>query len=85
MSNPYYCWYVYGYFVPGEGDFPHLGQVIRYYRKTNGLEKEEFASILGRTKRYIEMLESDQNMTMPELISRRILLAKALHIPPMLS
>ena len=84
MSKPYYWWYVYGYFVPGEGDFPHLGQVIRYYRKTNGLEKEEFASILGRTKRYVEMLESDQNMTMPELISRRILLAKALNIPPIL-
>jgi transcriptional regulator with XRE-family HTH domain len=84
MSKLYYWWYVYGYFRPGEGNFPHIGQVIRYYRKMCGLEKEELAKILGCTKRYVEMLESDQNVTMPELISRRILLAKALQIPSIL-
>lgn len=84
MDTLHYWWYIYGYFKPGEGKFPHVGQVIRYYRKICGMEKEEFAKLLGCTKRYVEMLESDQNVTMPELISRRILLAKILHIPPIL-
>jgi transcriptional regulator with XRE-family HTH domain len=77
-------WYVYGYFSIGENNLPHLGEVIRYYRKLLGIDKRELANILGCTKRYIEMLESDQNTTMPELISRRILLAKVLQIPPAL-
>ncbi len=84
MNQPCYWWYVYGYFKPGKENFPHIGQIIRHYRKLCGLEKEELAKILKYTQRYIEMLESDQNLTMPELISRRILLAKALHIPPIL-
>src|SRR6266571_5775298 len=84
MNEPCYWWYVYGYFKPGKENFPHIGQIIRHYRKLCGLEKEELAKILKYTQRYIEMLESDQNLTMPELISRRILLAKALHIPPIL-
>src|SRR6266498_1419959 len=84
MSKLYYWWYVYGYFAPGEGKFPHIGQVIRYYRKLCGMEKSTLASILGYTKRYIEMLESDQNVSMPQLISRRIFLAKTLRIPPIL-
>jgi transcriptional regulator with XRE-family HTH domain len=84
MSKPYYWWHTYGYFAPGESNFPHLGQVIRHYRKMSGLGKEEFATVLGCTKRYVEMLESDRNVMMPELLSRRILLAKALQIPPIL-
>jgi transcriptional regulator with XRE-family HTH domain len=84
MSEPYYWWYVYGYFAAGEGNLPHMGQVIRYYRKLHCLSKDELATSLQYTKRYIEMLESDQNLVMPELIPRRILLAKALHIPPIL-
>lgn len=70
--------------MPGEGRFPHIGQVIRYYRKMGGLRKEDLARVLGCTKRYVEMLESDKNITMPELISRRTLLARVLHIPPIL-
>src|SRR5713101_1086793 len=84
MSKSHYWWYAYGYFAPGKGTFPHLGQVIRYYRKVSGLGKEAFATVLGCTKRYVEMLESDRNVMMPELLSRRILLAKVLQIPPIL-
>lgn len=84
MSNLHYWWNAYGNFAPGQGNLPHLGQVIRYYRKFHSLRKEEVASILGYTKRYIEMLESDQNVSMPDLISRRVLLANVLHIPPLL-
>ena len=67
-----------------KGTFRTIGQVICYYRKLCGLSKDELATNLGYTQRYIEMLESDQNLAMPELISRRILLAKALQIPPAL-
>jgi len=72
MSKSHYWWYAYGYFAPGKGNFPHLGQVIRYYRKVSGLGKEAFATVLGCTKRYVEMLESDRNVMMPELLSRRM-------------
>jgi transcriptional regulator with XRE-family HTH domain len=84
MSKAYYWWNVYGRFEPGEGNLPHLGQVIRYYRKLRGMEKAELASALGCTKRFVEMIESDHNTTMPDKLSRRIMLAKALHIPPIL-
>ena len=84
MDKPHYWWYVYGYFDSGEGNYPHIGQVLRYYRKMNGLTKENLAATLECSKRYIEMLESDQNVTSPELISRRRLLARVLHIPHIL-
>src|SRR5713101_920648 len=84
MSELYCWWYAYGYFAAGEGNFPHIGEVIRYYRKLRGLSKDELATSMQYTKRYIEMLESDQNLVMPELIPRRIMLAKALRIPPIL-
>src|SRR5437588_766629 len=77
-------WYVYGYFAQGTDNLPHLGQVIRYYRKLSGMDKEAFALRLSCTKRYIEMLESDSNLTMPELVSRRIVLSQILRIPPIL-
>lgn len=84
MSKVYYWWNVYGQFEPSHGNLPHLGQVIRYYRKLHGIEKGDLANTLGCTRRYIEMMESDHNTTMPEMLSRRILLAKALRIPPIL-
>ncbi|HZS75019.1 MAG TPA: helix-turn-helix transcriptional regulator [Ktedonobacteraceae bacterium] len=84
MSQSHYWWYVYGYFQPGDGGLPHIGQVIRYYRQLAELNKEDVAHLLGCTKRYVEMLESKNNLTRPELISRRVLLAKVLHIPPIL-
>jgi transcriptional regulator with XRE-family HTH domain len=79
-----YWWYVYGNFRKGEGNLPHIGDVIRYYRKLKGLPLEQLASHLGCTERYISMLESKANMNMPELLSRRVLLAKTLEIPPIL-
>jgi tetratricopeptide (TPR) repeat protein len=84
MSTQYQWWYVYGYFREGEDNLPHLGEVIRYYRKLLGIDKGVLAKRLACTKRYIEMLESDQNTTMPQLLSRRIVLAQILHIPPAL-
>ncbi len=84
MDKQFYWWHAYGDFGPGEGGFPHLGQVIRHYRKMCGIEKKELAILLGYTQRYVEMLESDQNKEMPQLISRRTVLAQILHIPPVL-
>lgn len=82
--NTMYWWNIYGPFEAGENQLPHIGQVIRYYRKMCNLGQEDLAHLLGCTKRYVEMLESNKNLTMPDLLSRRILLAKALHIPPIL-
>lgn len=84
MDDPYYWWYIYGHFGPGEGNLPCVGEVIAYYFVLSGLSKQELASTLQWTERYIEMLKSPNNKTMPKLLPRRILLAKALHIPPIL-
>lgn len=84
MDDPYYWWYIYGHFGPGEDNLPCVGEVIAYYFVLSGLSKQELASTLQWTERYIEMLKSPNNKDMPKLLPRRILLAKALHIPPIL-
>jgi len=84
MDDPYYWWYIYGHFGPGEDNLPCVGEVIAYYFALSGLSKQELASTLQWTERYIEMLKSPNNKDMPKLLPRRILLAKALHIPPIL-
>jgi tetratricopeptide (TPR) repeat protein len=84
MTNLHYWWYVYGYFTPGVNNLPCTGEVIRYYIALSNLSKETLASLLSCTERYIEMLKSPNNKDMPQLLPRRILLAKTLHIPPIL-
>ncbi len=84
MDDLYYWWYIYGHFGPGEDNLPCVGEVIAYYFALSGLSKQELASTLQWTERYIEMLKSPNNKDMPKLLPRRILLAKALHIPPIL-
>lgn len=77
----YYWWYAYGRFAPGENNLPHFGQVIKHYRELRGWSREEFATVLQCTVRYVEMLESAKNINMPDLLSRRIALARILDIP----
>jgi transcriptional regulator with XRE-family HTH domain len=84
MEQPYYWWHAYGHFDDGENNGPHLGQVIKHYRKMSGISKVDLAAAFHCTTRYIEMIESDKNISMPELISRRKLLARLLQIPPVL-
>src|SRR5579875_1838458 len=84
MDDTYYWWYIYGHFGPGEDNLPCVGEVLAYYFVLSGLSKQELASTLQWTERYIEMLKSPNNKDMPKLLPRRILLAKALHIPPIL-
>ncbi len=84
MNKLYYWWYVYGHFSPGMDNLPCLGEVITYYMTLSNLSKEELARSLNCTERFIEMLKSPNNKDMPKLLPRRILLAKALHIPPVL-
>lgn len=84
MEEPYYWWYAYGHFDAGEHNGPRLGQVVRHYRKMSGTSKADLAAALQCTLRYVEMTESDKNISMPELISRRKLLAQLLQIPPVL-
>src|SRR5947209_6111634 len=61
----YYWWYAYGRFAPGENNLPHFGQVMRHYREIRGWSKEELATVLQCTVRYVEMLESSKNNNMP--------------------
>jgi tetratricopeptide (TPR) repeat protein len=84
MSKLYYWWYVYGYFAPGLNNLPCMGEVISYYLALSGVSKEELARFLKCTVRNIEMFKSPKNMNKPQTVSRRILLAKTLHIPPVL-
>ena len=84
MDEIYYWWYVYGRFSPGVDNLPCMGEVITYYLALDGSSKEKLAETLQRTERYIEMLKSLNNKDRPKLLPRRILLAKALHIPPIL-
>jgi tetratricopeptide (TPR) repeat protein len=84
MTKLHYWWYVYGYFTPGVNNLPCTGEVISYYIALSNLSKETLASSLGCTERYIEMLKSPNNKDMPKLLPRRILLARTLHIPPIL-
>lgn len=84
MNKLYYWWYVYGHFAPGVNNLPCMGEVISYYLALNGSTKEQLAEALNCTVRNIEMLKSPDNKDRPKLLPRRILLAKALHIPPVL-
>jgi transcriptional regulator with XRE-family HTH domain len=84
MDQSYHWWDAYGHFDAGENNGPHLGQVIRHYRKMSQMSKADLAAVLSCTVRYVEMMESDKNTSMPELISRRKLLAQVLQIPPVL-
>jgi tetratricopeptide (TPR) repeat protein len=77
-------WYIYGNFSPGKDNLPHIGEVIRYYLTLSGMSSAELAIALDCTERYIEMLRSNKNADMPQLLPRRVLLARLLHIPPIL-
>jgi tetratricopeptide (TPR) repeat protein len=84
MNKLHYWWYVYGYFTPGVDNLPCTGEVIAYYMALSEVSKETLANLLNCTERYVEMLKSPNNKDMPKLLPRRILLAKTLHIPPIL-
>ncbi|MGH2496766.1 MAG: helix-turn-helix domain-containing protein [Ktedonobacteraceae bacterium] len=74
-------WSAYGPFDPGEDGLPHLGQVIKHHRERRGWSKEELATVLNCTARYVEMLESSKNTKMPESLPRRAFIAQVLGIP----
>ena len=74
-------WSAYGSFDSGEDGLPHFGQVFKHYRELRGWSKEELATVLNYTERYIEMLESAKNTKMPESLPRRVFIARALGIP----
>ncbi len=82
--DEYYWWYAYGRFAPGGENLPQMGDVIRYYITVSGWSIKEAAKHLECTERYLKMLTSERNRDMPQLLSRRIFLAKTLRIPPIL-
>jgi tetratricopeptide (TPR) repeat protein len=81
MTEVEHWWLVYGPFRPGCGGLPHLGDVIKYYRKLRGYSVENFADMYEVTTRYLYMLESDDNVDKPQSSKRREMLATLLGAP----
>ncbi len=86
MSDVHDCWWSrYGDFSPGAGVYPHMGEVIAYYRLKRGLRtQQDLAIALGCSKRTVEELEGTMNLNTPDSIERRMVIAKLLRIPPAL-
>jgi transcriptional regulator with XRE-family HTH domain len=80
-----YWWLRYGDFSPGIGVYPHVGQVIAYYRVKRGFRRQEdLATALGCSKRAVEELEGAASVKGPDSLDRRQVLARLLRIPPAL-
>lgn len=80
-----YWWSRYGDFAPGVGMYPHMGQVITYYRLKRGFRtQQDLAIALGVSKRTVEELEGSMNLDTPDSIERRQIIAQLLRIPPAL-
>ncbi len=75
-------WQVYAPVDAGKDEFPHIGQVIRYYRKLKGWTAERLAAQLGITRSRVYKLE--ETVSMPTSLTRRQLLVQLLGIPPVL-
>lgn len=78
-SLQYHWWSAYGRFNPGENGFPHIGQVIRHYRKMRGMDIKSFAQELKISTR--RAYELEETVIMPKSIKRRQALATLLGIP----
>jgi transcriptional regulator with XRE-family HTH domain len=80
-----YWWSRYGTFDAGMSIYPHMGQVIAYYRLKRGFRtQQELAIALNVSKRTVEELEGTVNLNSPDSIDRRQIIAKLLRIPPAL-
>src|SRR5579884_2230195 len=84
---PLRWWHIYARFkVAEEHDetfvFPHLGQVVGYYRRLRKQTKKEMAEALNWSEGFIRKIESSAHQ--PEKLERRIALARHLQIVPML-
>src|SRR5689334_19363485 len=84
---PLRWWHIYARFkVADEQDetfaFPHLGQVVGYYRRLYKQTKKEIAEALGWSEGYVRKVEASAHQ--PEKLERRIALARHLQISPML-
>jgi transcriptional regulator with XRE-family HTH domain len=84
---PLRWWHIYARFkVVDEQDkafaFPHLGQIVGYYRRLHRQTKKEVAEVLGWSEGYVRKVEA--NAHQPEKLERRIALARHLQISPML-
>jgi transcriptional regulator with XRE-family HTH domain len=81
-SSQYYWWSAYGHFEPGEDGFPHVGQVIRHYRKRCGMSIEDLAGKLGIS--VSRAYELEEIAALPKSLTRREALARILGIPALL-
>src|SRR5689334_13777362 len=78
-----YWWSRYGDFSPGEDNYPHMGEVVAYYRVKRGFRRQEdLAVALGCSKRSVEEWEREVTLSSPN--ERRKVLSRLLRIPPCL-
>jgi tetratricopeptide (TPR) repeat protein len=87
MEGKKYFWQdnqgnTYGPFRMDEEGNPHAGDVVRHYRLHRNMSTSALGKALDKTARWVQLME--HNNTVPELISRRKLIIKALGIPPIL-
>src|SRR5258707_2544387 len=73
---------IYGPFSEQEDGFPNAGEVIRHYRKLMRLSQRALAEALGVHRSWVLKMENEN--TVPELLSRRRVIADFLKIPPVL-
>lgn len=73
---------IYGPFAKQKDGFPNAGEVVRYYRMKKGMSEDTLAATLHVTKKWVFNMETKNKV--PELISRRQAIAKALEIPVVL-
>ena len=73
---------IYGPFRRDEAGNPHAGDVVQHYRLLRNISTGTLGKELGKSARWVQIMEKE-NMV-PELISRRKLIVKALGIPPIL-
>jgi tetratricopeptide (TPR) repeat protein len=73
---------IYGPFRSDEEGNPHCGDVIQHYRLLRNTSTSTLGRELDKTARWVQQMEKDN--AVPELISRRKLIIKALGIPPIL-
>ncbi len=75
-------WVILGYypFDAGEDNFPHTGQVIKYYRNAANISQAEFAQQLHLSKNAVRCMQN-YNVGLDSL-SRRYQAMTLFHIPP---
>lgn len=73
---------IYGPFSQQEDGFPDAGEVVRYYRKSKGLNQIALGALLDISR--LQVINMENHNQVPQNLSRRRVIADLLKIPPAL-